>query len=62
MSSKDWNILVTLLEEARPVGYRSGHHAGVDKVKLGGECPCFFEVVDVEADIRGDAVMGARGD
>lgn len=47
-------VLVSLLEESRPVCERADKHAGVDEVEFVGEDPVLFEIVNLETKIRRD--------
>lgn len=46
-----------LRKEFGKVADRAGHHAGEDEVEVVGEGPFVFEVVDLELEICGEAVI-----
>lgn len=52
------SVLKGLLDESWPISKRTGHHAAVDEVEFVGECPCLFQVVNLELDVWWDTVMG----
>jgi hypothetical protein len=57
---EDRDRLVSLLEELRPVGEGTRHHARVDEVELLAEFPPQFQVVNLKGYVGRDTVL-ARG-
>jgi len=49
-------LLIALLQVVVPVGDGRCHHGTVDQIELGAKVPRLLQVVDLELDVRWDAV------